>query len=396
MKSKVAVVKCGDYDFERVKDALRKSLELIGALKGVVRRGNKVLLKGNIGSPNLPEQASTTHPILIKAVIQLVKEVGGIPIFGDSPIIERITEETFEVGGHAEIAREEEVEVIAFNKNGFKKINISGGKQIEEVYFSKDVLDADVIISIPKLKTHVLTYYTGAIKNMFGALQKESRMNIHKTFSKVMPFSEAIVDVFTIRKPDLAIMDGIVAMEGLGPSHGRVKEVGIIISSRDSVALDAVSSSIIGYDPMDILTTKDAYMRGLGNGELQQIEILGEQADKVKVDFEKVPIISDEIRERFKNFFLSKMVVDKTKCKGCNLCVEQCPVKAIKSRPYPVFDPEKCILCFCCFELCPEGALIFEVPSLLQKSSVITREMALKLLMGSKGVKKARLENEED
>ncbi|MDI6793367.1 MAG: 4Fe-4S binding protein, partial [bacterium] len=132
---------------------------------------------------------------------------------------------------------------------------------------------------------------------------------------------------------------------------------------------------IMGYAPMDIPTTKDAYMRGLGNGKLEEIEILGKQIDEIKVDFEKVPIIRDEIRERFRNFFLSKMSVDKTKCKNCNLCMKQCPAKAIELKPYPVFAPEKCILCFCCFELCPEGAVSFEMPRLVGKSSLITREM---------------------
>ncbi|MEW6606878.1 MAG: DUF362 domain-containing protein [bacterium] len=390
MKSKVSIAKCKDYDFERVKNTIRVSLESIGGLEGIVKRGNRVLLKGNIGAPSPPEQASTTHPSIIKAMIQLVREVGGIPIFGDSPIIERITEETFEISGHAKIAHKEGIEITAFNKNGFKKVKIPKGKQIKEIYFSKDVLNADVVISIPKLKTHILTYYTGAIKNMFGALEKESRINIHKSFIKVIPFSEAIVDVFSVRKPDLAIMDGIWAMEGLGPSHGQIKKVGVIISSKDSVALDAVSSAIIGYDPMDIPTTKDAEMRRLGNGKLDQIEILGEQIDKVKVDFEKVPIIRDEIRERFKNFFLSKMSVDKTKCKGCNLCMDQCPAKAIKLKPYPVFDPEKCILCFCCFELCPEGAITFEIPRLVGKSSLITQEMASELLTNVKKYKEGK------
>ncbi|MDI6735000.1 MAG: DUF362 domain-containing protein, partial [bacterium] len=193
MKSKVSIGKCKGYDFERVKNTIRASLESIGGLEGIVKRGNRVLLKGNMGAPSPPEQASTTHPILIKAMIQLVREVGGIPIFGDSPIIERITEETFQISGHAKIAYEEGIEITAFNRNGFEKVEIHSGKQVKEVYFSKDVLDADVVISIPKLKTHILTYYTGAIKNMFGALQKESRMNIHKSLIKVMPFSEAIV-----------------------------------------------------------------------------------------------------------------------------------------------------------------------------------------------------------
>lgn len=365
MKSKVAIIRCNEYDFEGVKKALQESLELIGGLGGIVKRGHKVLLKPNIAGPFPPEQGATTHPSVIKAMIQLVKEVNGVPVVGDGP---GTILPAFEISGITKVAEGEGIEVILFNKNGFEMVKISTGEQLKEIYFSKDVLDADIVISMPKLKTHALVYYTGAIKNMFGALLADSRKKTHR-IDNIELFSKALVDIFTIRKPDLAVMDGIIGMEGVGPTHGPVKKVGVIISSTDSVAIDAVSSSIIGYDPMDIPTTKDAYVRGLGNGKLEEIEVLGNQLDEVKVDFKRIPILSSRDKRRFMRLALGHLVVNNKKCKKCNVCVEHCPVEAIRLAPYPTIDRKICVYCYCCFELCPEGAMIFDEKSMLGKSN---------------------------
>ncbi|MEW6606868.1 MAG: DUF362 domain-containing protein [bacterium] len=365
MKSKVAVVRCNGYDFEEVKKTIQESLELIGGLGSIVKKGSKVLLKPNIAGPFPPEQGATTHPVVIKAMIQLVKEVGGIPVVGDGP---GTILPAFEISGIVKVADEEGIEVILFDKNGFEMAKIPTGEQLKETHFSKDVLEADIVISMPKLKTHVFVYYTGAIKNMFGALLADSRKKTHRIDDAEL-FSKALVDIFTIRKPDLAVMDGIVGMEGVGPTHGQVKEGGIIISSTDSVALDAVSSAIIGYDPMDIPTTKDAYMRGLGNGRLEEIEILGSQINEVKVDFKRVPILSGRDKKRFMRLALGHLVVNNKKCKKCEVCVEHCPVEAIRLAPYPTIDRKICVYCYCCFELCPEGAMMFDEKSMIGKSS---------------------------
>jgi len=336
---------------------------LIGELGTIIKKGNRVLLKPNIAGPFPPEQGATTHPLIIKAMIQLVKERGGIPVVGDGP---GTILPAFEISGITQVAKEEDVEVISFNKNGFKMVKIPTGEQLKEVYFSKDVLEADVLISMPKLKTHAFVYYTGAIKNMFGALLTDSRKKIHR-IDDAKSFSKALVDIFAIRKPDLAIMDGIVGMEGVGPTHGQVKKIEVIVSSMDSVALDAVSSTIIGYDPLDIYTIKDAYMRGLGNATLEKIEILGVQIDDVKVDFKKVPILEGHNKKRFMRLALGHLIVNYKRCKKCEICVNHCPVEAIRLSPYPVIERKICVYCYCCFELCPEGAIMFDEKSVLGK-----------------------------
>ncbi|MDI6734989.1 MAG: DUF362 domain-containing protein [bacterium] len=338
---------------------------MIGGLGNIVRKGNKVLLKPNIAGPFPPEQGATTHPSVIKAMIQLVKEAGGIPVVGDGP---GTILPAFEISGIIKVADEEGIEVIPFNKNGFEMVKIPMGEQLKEIYFSKDVLKKDIVISIPKLKTHALVYYTGAIKNMFGAILPDSRKKTHR-IDDVELFSKALVDIFTIRKPDLAIMDGIVGMEGVGPTHGPVKKIGVIISSTDSVAIDAVSSSVIGYDPMDIPTIRNAYMRKLGAGRLEQIEILGEQIKEVRIDFKRVPILKGRDKRRFMRLALGHLIVDTNKCKKCKICVEHCPSEAIRLIPYPTIDQKICVYCYCCFELCPEGAVIFDEKSMLGKSS---------------------------
>lgn len=363
VKSKVAVVRCKEYDFEEVKKTIHESLELIGGLRSIVKKGNRVLLKPNIAGPFPPEQGATTHPSVIKAMIQLVKEVGGISVVGDGP---GTILPAFEISGIIKVADEEGIEAITFNKNGFEIVKIPMGEQLKETYFSKDVLDADIVVSMPKLKTHAFAYYTGAIKNMFGALLPDSRKKIHR-IDDVELFSKALVDIFTIRKPDLAVMDGIVGMEGVGPTHGQVKKAEVIVVSTDLVALDTVSSSIIGYDPIEVPTTKDAFMRKLGNGRLKEIEVLGNQIDGVKVDFKRIPILSGRDKKRFMKLALGHLVVNKEKCKKCKICAEHCPVGAISLVPYPTIDRKICVYCYCCFELCPEGAVIFDEKSMLGK-----------------------------
>jgi len=356
MKSKVAVVRCSAYDFKEVKKAIQDSLKLIGGLRSVVKSGNKVLLKPNIAGPFPPEQGATTHPAVVKAMIQLVKEADGIPIVGDCPgsILPAL-----EISGVSMVAGEEGVETTSFKESGFVRADIPAGKQLEENYFSKDVLEADIVVSMPKLKTHAFVYYTGAIKNMFGAVLPDLRKKTHR-IDDCEIFSEALVDIFTVREPDLVVMDAIVGMQGLGPTHGQARKVGVIIVSTDSVAVDAASSSIIGYNPMDIPTTKNAVLRGLGNGKLEEIDILGNPINGVSIDFQKVPILRGNDKRRFMRLALGQLVMNKQKCKKCRICVDHCPVGAIEMVPYPLIDRSVCVYCYCCFELCPEGAVMFD------------------------------------
>ncbi|HIH43930.1 MAG TPA: DUF362 domain-containing protein, partial [Candidatus Methanoperedenaceae archaeon] len=206
-----------------------------------------------------------------------------------------------------------------------------GGMELKKIYAARLALEADVIISMPKLKTHGSTLFTGAVKNMFGAVPQKTRMLAHALVTNER-FSSALVDIYSALKPHIAVMDAVVGMEGDGPRHGQPRKVGLVLASFDPPALDAVAGKIVGFEPGAILTTKFAHERGLGCGDLSKISVLGEQIDNVAVpDFKKpasmrmfsslmslfVPLINGLVKVE------PHPVV--SKCTRCAICAKSCP-----------------------------------------------------------------------
>ncbi|MFA6001477.1 MAG: DUF362 domain-containing protein [Thermoleophilia bacterium] len=362
--TRVAITRCDDYDNARVQAAVKESLALIGGLTDIIKPGDRVLLKANLLAPVDPKESVTTHPAVVRAVIELVREAGGIPIVADSPGY-------FYAGGKCraltmcglkDVADEMGAESTQFEamENGFVETEVPDGVYLSRIFAARLALEADVIVTLPKLKTHASTWYTGAVKNMFGAVATHTRKEAHKlaTYER---FSGSVVDIFSVLRPHLAIMDAVVGMEGEGPRHGSPRQTGLIIASKDAVALDAVASKIIGFDPMEVFTTKDATARGLGNGIIEEIDIRGERMADVAVDYEKPsgkrvnmhPWMM-KVGYRFVRVRPECLV---EKCDKCGICAKSCPVDAIEMNPYPDIDREKCIECFCCNEMCPTAAM---------------------------------------
>ncbi|MDF1532245.1 MAG: DUF362 domain-containing protein [ANME-2 cluster archaeon] len=357
----VSIVHCDDY--VNVKKAVTHSLELIGGLDNIIHPGDRVLLKVNLLSARPPEDAVTTHPSVVSAVIELVQDAGGIPIVGDGAgmVHPGATAEALEVSGIKTAAEELGVEIANFDVCGYEKVDVPNGKQLDTIYVAKPVLDADVIITLPKLKTHELTLFTGAIKNMFGTVPAKIRKKAH-ALGKNDIFSQAVVDIFSVRPPALAIMDGVVGMEGAGPSRGDPVNVGVIMASKNCVALDMIASRLIGFDPDDIVTTTDAAARGLGPATPEEVMLLGDPADEVCIQFKRpgqapyaaVPAFLIRYLGRF---YSMKPRIDQDTCQECGACIQNCPTAAIE-LPYPVkIDDEKCVQCYTCFELCPHNSI---------------------------------------
>lgn len=362
--TKVSIIRCKDYEQENIDKAVQESLNLIGGLNRIVKPKDRVLLKINLLSGSDPSKAIITHPAIIKSVARLVKEAGGIPIIADSPgsFSKKVKNSALIESGIKKVADDMGVEALQFEtiRNAFVKVDVPDGVCLKTLYAARIVLEADVIINLPKLKTHIETLYTGAVKNMFGAVPPKTRKIAHN-FGTYERFSNAIVDIYSVVKPHLSIMDAVIGMEGEGPGNGNPKFVGLILASCDSVALDAVASKIIKYEPMDIYTTKFATERGLGNGDLSKIETLGEEINKVIIDFKKPRLMVTNVPPLLMGMYNVIKTVEprliKDKCKKCGICAESCPPGAINLNPYPVIDRNLCIECFCCSELCPESAI---------------------------------------
>jgi len=372
--STVSIVKCDGYEDAKVESAVRVTLSLIGGLQEIVKPCQKVLLKPNMLLASSPEDAATTHPSVLRAMIKIVKEYGAIPFVGDNPgnaygNIDKALETT----GFKKVVQEEGAQILSLAKP----------VKFGDLYIASAIFDMDVIIDLPKLKTHNFTLFTGCVKNMFGIMPGFHKGEIHRRYPYPADFSAKLVEIFSIKKPLLNVMDAVYGMEGHGPSGGKPRKIGLILASFDSVALDAVSSKIIGYDPFFIDTTRIAYQKGLGEGNLNKIEIKGERLQNVIVpNFELTDNAYKILRGIPKfiyppfQYLASKLIwihpeVIKEKCTGCGICAKNCPVNAILMKESkPTINYRKCISCYCCHELCPEKAYEIRRSWLARKWSI--------------------------
>ena len=373
---KVSIVKCSDYSSEKVAHAVRQAVELAGGIDKFVKKGDRVLLKPNLLSPKHPGRAVTTHPEVLRAVIRLVKEAGASVSVGDSPggsmaapasgknisLLDRYWTET----GMKKICEEEGARIVSFETGGVEVFEFKGRKYVPKIHISKAALSFDAVINLPKLKTHGMVLYTGAIKNLYGCVPGLKKAEYHMQAINPDVFSELLVDIFSVIRPKLAIMDGITGMDANGPSSGRIRNFGIIAASGDNVALDAVCSVIIGFKPGEIAAVNIAGKRGLGEADIRKIEFAGEKIEDVRSrDFtrpsnaalRRVPQFLADIVGKF---FWTIPEINNSKCTVCMACVKSCPAKAIEINlgdKFPVVDKKKCIKCMCCHELCIYSAV---------------------------------------
>ena len=366
-KSRVAVIKCDSYDDEKVCEAVRAGIGLLGGISGFVKPGEKIVIKPNVIKGANPQKCVATHPSVFRAVGIILKNAGAVVSYGDSPGF----------GKCKGNMRRAKLKPVA-DELGLVLADFDKGKAVthKEALLSKrfvlanGVIEADGLVSLPKLKTHGLTRFTGAIKNQFGCIPGFLKSQFHVKMPDPYDFATMLVDLNTLIKPRLCIMDGIMAMEGNGPSSGKPRKLGVLLFSDDPVAIDSVACKIIDLNPAFVPTSVPGEKAGLGTYHYENIEILGENIESlISKDFEvvrKPPVAtpSGHLRTFLKNQICPKPTIDKTICTNCGTCVKLCPVtpKAVnwhtgdKSRP-PTYKYDRCIRCFCCQELCPEGAV---------------------------------------
>ncbi|HUT34809.1 MAG TPA: DUF362 domain-containing protein [Planctomycetota bacterium] len=363
--TKVAIVRCEDYEPNRVQDAVRKALDLIGGLGRVVQPGQRVLLKPNLLRAAPPERAVTTHPTIIRAAVAAVREAGAEAWVGDSPggvqwnITDRVLEET-QVGP---AARDAGAEIKDFDAGGTDAVECPEAVILKRFALARAVREADVVVSLAKLKTHCQTLYSGAVKNLLGCLPGGGKIRVHQLAPKARQLWAAFLDIYAVVRPRLALIDGILAMEGEGPSHGKVRHLGLLIASEDSVAADAVACHVIGCRARAVPLLKQAEERGLGVGDLRKIEVVGVPLEEAVVrDFVRPSNFAFEMIPGFLMKLIGRGVsvrpeIVQELCKRCGLCQRSCPADAIERRDGLVIDPAKCVRCFCCHELCPHDAI---------------------------------------
>jgi uncharacterized protein (DUF362 family)/NAD-dependent dihydropyrimidine dehydrogenase PreA subunit len=320
----------------------------------------KVVIKPNVLRMSTADEHIVTHPALLRAVVEKVEQMSPAEIVvGDNPGLFSYgdNESAFEKTGLMDAARGyyrnlgDTPKRVAFNPDFMPEVGVS-----------REILDADIFISLPKFKTHGLTVMTGAIKNSYGILPGAQKARLHRIAGTPERFHDVIVEVFRLRVPDLFIMDAVVGMEGNGPASPDLREIGLILATDNAVALDGVVARMMGLDPGRLRFLQKAKVMGLGDFDSQMIQIDGEM--RILPEFKLPPLGGEAIacNEAVQAFIKTKTRVrpraDPELCTACGACADQCPVSAITMEDdFPMVDVDSCITCFCCQEICPEKAM---------------------------------------
>jgi uncharacterized protein (DUF362 family)/Pyruvate/2-oxoacid:ferredoxin oxidoreductase delta subunit len=363
MRSFVSIVKVNNYNEEEVGIGLRQAIDLIGGIENFVKSGDLVLLKPNLLYGKPPEKAVTTHPSIIKGIIQIVREAGGIPFIGDSPSIGGL-DRAAEKAGIKKVAEETKCPLMEFNRPVLSEKG--RGRFFKQLEIDQKVLEADVVINLPKWKTHGMMLLTLGVKNLFGCVPGPRKALWHlKAGDDRKVFAQVLVDLYQIVQPSLTILDGILGMEGNGPGSGRPIPLGLILASRDSLSVDQIACDLLRIPRESLMTNRVAFEQGMGK---EKIEVVGEAIEEVKISHFQFPPPSQPdwnlpgfLKKALKNALTSKPVVEKEICDACNLCVNICPPKTMKRKGEDfVLDYGKCIRCFVCQEICPSGAITIQ------------------------------------
>jgi uncharacterized protein (DUF362 family)/Pyruvate/2-oxoacid:ferredoxin oxidoreductase delta subunit len=366
-KSIVALVGCDSYDEVRVGEAVKEGLDLLGGMSSFVKPAESIVLKPNVLFGADPRRCIGTHPSVLKAAGRELQQAGATALYGDSPGFG---------GCQANMKRarlKDAADALGMAMADFDRGRVTTHREAllnRRFVIANGILDSDGVISLPKLKTHGLTRFTGAVKNQFGCVPGMQKGQFHVKLADPQDFATMLVDLTALIMPRLYIMDGIMAMEGNGPRSGRPRKLGILLFSTDPVALDAVACRIIGLNAEFVPTAAPGERAGLGTYHHENIEVIGDNPTSfVDEDFDvvrrpPVSVTSGAMRTFLKNQICPRPVIDEAICTNCGTCVKFCSVnpKAVDWRPGaearpPKYNYDRCIRCFCCQEFCPEGAI---------------------------------------
>ena len=373
----VAIAACPSYSPEACRDALLRALAPIGGLDWVLP-GMKIAVKANLVSAMKPEEAATTHPALLAALTELLRERGASVVIGDSPgglfnapFLDRVYRAT---GMH-----QAEAAGAVLNHNFEQKTaQCPTAMAAKTIQYTAYLDEADAIINFSKLKSHGMMGMSNAAKNMFGVIPGTMKPEYHFRFPDPKDFARMIVDLDEHFKPVLSITDAVVGMEGNGPTNGTPRQIGAVLASRSPHKLDLACCRILGLRREDVPTLEAALERGLIPETAEELEISGDLAAFLVPDFQNVETLNSLLFRDIGRGTLGRIFgniaqralcsvpkVKKDECVGCGKCRDICPAKAIQIvDKLPKINRKACIHCFCCQEFCPKGAMKVHRPAI--------------------------------
>jgi uncharacterized protein (DUF362 family) len=311
--SLVGIVKCSeDANLEEVQAALCRLMDWLGGVHALINPGDQVLIKPNLVEAKPYKTGATTNPLLIQAVIQMVKAAGARNVIvGEGSTVGSDTTKIAEELGIIDLCIKEEIQFIDFKRSDYAYVVNSSAKKMRRLRLPKCLIESNVIINLPVMKTHDCLPVSLGLKNMKGVLHENDKKRFHR-----WDLEQCLVDLNRIVLPELTILDGTVGMEGLGPVYGEPVHLGLLIGSYDTVAADVIAAEVMGFKLEEINYIKMAGEAGLGCKDRENITIAGENPETVRKVFKRVALNSDD--------YLKKgiRVIESGACSGCKHCLE--------------------------------------------------------------------------
>ncbi len=349
-----------DYNETVLRRQVTALLEPLGGMGRFVKPGQTVLLKPNMLAGKPPEAAVTTHPAIVKVVAELVHAAGGTVLVGDSPGLgsfEKVAQKT----GIAQAVAEAGGSLLPFNETR----QAGGEGTFRRLELASAYLDVDVVINLPKLKTHEMMTLTCGVKNLYGAVVGAAKAGLHLTAGHAKElFAGLLLEIALVRPVALTIVDAVVAMEGNGPNSGTPRKLGMLIAGENPVAVDTVAAHLAGIPPQLLPVELEARRRGLAGTELDDIQVIGRTLMPVTPSFtlpEGLDVqfgLPGFVKTLLRNQLTPLPAAEPDRCTLCGVCRDACPPQAITITKNALkVASGRCIRCWCCRELCPRHAM---------------------------------------
>ncbi|HBE77266.1 MAG TPA: hypothetical protein DDW65_05730 [Firmicutes bacterium] len=351
-------------------------LEPLGGLGAFCRRGERVLLKPNFIMARSVESAATTNPAIILALATLLKDLGCTVAVGDSPGLGSAAAVVHKLGLTDEFKHRGvqvvELETLApFNP----KRSAVFERRYKNLQLAKELNGFDRIINLPKLKTHGQMGLTLATKNLFGCVAGHNKAQWHFTVGKdTLEFARLLVEIAMTVNASLHILDGIIGMEGNGPSNGRPRQLNVMMAGTNPLAMDRVVVELIQNKPEQFPIFAAAQIMKIPGLTLAEIQVLGDTIHSCQINDFEIPVFhtpavmlkSRVLSNIVAGLLKQRLILNERLCTKCRRCETQCPAKAIDYRGKIRINQTQCIRCCCCQEMCPVGALSIKTPLMVK------------------------------